>query len=723
MVYTTAQQAVGRVASLASDVVVDALPRSPSRSLFHAALSASSAGNVISVRHGADPGSILLSRPDATVSSLTVSSPKDALTYLIPYLADLASRPVVLHVAVDSDLSDALSLRSSLYFVLHSSTVQQAHDHAILASRLARLEHKAVLHIFHASNTGADIVEVEAGKVQPFLKAERHHARALSTHNGHGYSNDKTHGVNGDGVNGANGHNGDASPVSPSPKPSHSADDLMARDLFKAYESVSLDTLALVRRPLHPLAYSGPTRTSTLIFTLGQSAMDSKQLALLDEVGAVQVSLVSPLPPSKILASIPSSVSRILVLEQIREWPSKYTPLFLDIVTAVQQRSPPHRPIVQAGTLGVYDHSPSAIDIRHLLELPASETIHLGPSFPPTTPPHEHVEIPIHESAYTKILTTLFGERLTIENAPENIAEHGDVATRPEFALGRVQVQLETREELVLAVRDLLRSDAPQHLPQELSILLGRWLLVKDDGAQSRVLADQIIPHLASASGLDRSLSRLRELQKHFAAPSRWIIGSDAWSHDLGASGLHHLLASGINANLLLLDTLPYTHRDSSPTARLKKDAGLYAMNRGDIFVASVAVYSSYGQVLRALVEADKYPGPSLVLAYLPYEFPSGLDVGALQVLKETKLAVDAGYWPLYRWDPAQEREGKEPFSLDSEVLKADLEQFLERQNHLSQLVRTTPNVATQLVGGLGESLKEVRRHHASNVLVSLIVR
>jgi sulfite reductase (NADPH) hemoprotein beta-component len=707
MVTTTAQQAVARVASLASDVVVDALPRSPGRSLFHGSFVTATATNIISIQHGADPGSILLARPDAAVLSLTVTSAKHSLTHLIPYLSELASRPLVLHVAADGNISDALSLRSSLPFVLHSSSVQQAHDHAILASRLARLERKAVLHIFHASHAAEGIVEADPAQIHSFLNAERRHSRTLSAHNGNGHGHGTAHGSNGNGVNGVNGVNDIMSPPS-SPKLhlTHPTDDSPLYDLFKAYESASLDTLALVRRALRPLAYSGPSHPSTLIFTLGETAIDSKQIALLDEVGVVQVSLLSPLPPSKILASIPSSVSGIFVLEQIQEWPSKYTPLFLDVVTAVQQRPPSHRPTVHAGTLGTYPvrHSPSALDIQKLLQKPTLEALHLGPSLPEPTPPHTHVEVPSHESAYTKILTTLFGERLQVENAPEKIVQYGAAATRPEFALGRVQVQLDAREELIQAVRDALRPGTTVSLSHELSALLGKWLLARDNVAQSRVFADQIIPLLESSP----DLVRLHELQAHFAAPSRWIIGSDVWSHDLGASGLHHLIASSLNVNLLLLDTLPYTQRDASPTARLKKDAGLYAMNRGDVFVASVAVYSSYGQVLQALVEADRYPGPSVVLAYLPYEFPGDSDVGALQVLKETKLAVDAGYWPLYRWDPAKERDGKEPFSLDSEVLKADLEQFLERQNHLSQLVRTTPNVASELVGGLGERLKEV---------------
>ena len=691
---TASQQAVARIAYLASDIVLDVLPRIPSQSLYQPTFSSSVAPNIISVRYGADPGSILLARKDTGITSLTTSSSRDVLTHLIPHLSELASRSLVLHVAVNGDLSDALALRSSIPFVLHSSSAQQAHDHALLASRIARLEHKAVLHIFHVSEAAEEVSQVEAETVKSFLESERRRPRTASTHNA-------LNGVDGH-SNGANwnGH-GNGEPLLTSSKHSHTEDDPALFDLFKAYEFACLDTLAIVRRALRPLSYSGPAHASTLLFTLGSTTIDAKRLALPD-VASVQVSLLSPLPASKVLASIPTSVSRILLLEQLQSWPTKYTPLFLNIVAAVQQRSPTHRPTVTMGTLGTFapGESPSAIDVQKLLQSPASNI--LGRTIPV---PHDNdpvVQVPKHESAYTKILTTLFGERLQIENAPDRIEVHGNAATRPEFALGRVRAQLEAREELVQAVRDLLRPEAGVQLPHDLAVLLSKWLLAKDDGTQSHLLADQIIPLLSSTP-------RLQELQTHFSAPSRWIIGSDVWSHDLGASGLHHLLSSSLNVNLLLLDTLPYTTRDASPAARLKKDAGLYAMNHGDVYVASVAVYSSYGQVLQALVEADKYPGPSVVLAYLPYEFGDGVEVGALQVLKETRLAVDAGYWPLYRWDPAKEQQGKEPFSLDSEALKADLEQFLQRQSHLSQLVRSTPDVAADLIGGLGESLKEVR--------------
>ncbi|KAF8507638.1 hypothetical protein BU17DRAFT_78073 [Hysterangium stoloniferum] len=657
---TTSQHAVARVTSLASDLILDALPRAPNKSVFQHGFHRTF--GILSIRHGVDIGSAILSKSDAELIS-------DILSSFIPHLAEISSRPVVLHVAVDDDLSSVLSLQSTLPFVLYSASAQQAHDHALLASRLARLERKAVLHIFHTSKFPEDVSEVDATKVGPFLSAERRQSRTTSI---------------------LTGTNADS-------------------PLFDAFESASLDTLSLVRRALPPLTYSGPSRPSTLICTLSQTSIDDNQLSHLDAVGALQISLLSPLPSSTIRGRIPSSVSRIFVLEQIRQWPTKYTPLFLDIVTAMQVRSP--RPTVQAGTIGPH------FELQRIVNTGVSEPIHIGPGFPTPGPQTTHVEVPSHESTYTKILADLFGERLRVENAPNQLPHYGDVATRPEFALGRAHVQVEGREELVHAVKDVLRPDASLSLPQDLTVLLGKWLIAKDDGTQSRVLADQIIPLLESIPALSHILS----LRTHFSFPSRWIIGSDAWSYDLGASGFHHHLSSNLNVNLLLLDTIPYTRRDSFPEARLKKDAGLYAMNRGNVYVASVAVYSSYGQVLQALVEADKYPGPSVVLAYLPYELPDNVDAGALQVLKETKLAVDAGYWPLYRWDPAKERDGKDPFSLDSEAIKADLQQFLDRQNHLSQLVRSSPSFASELVGGLGETLKEARKKKAQQAYDDLL--
>lgn len=244
----------------------------------------------------------------------------------------------------------------------------------------------------------------------------------------------------------------------------------------------------------------------------------------------------------------------------------------------------------------------------------------------------------------------------------------------------------------------------------DLHALLSKWSIVKDDSSKSKKLGEQIVSALEAAKLDHPAAQRVLLLKSHLAARSRWIIGSDAWSYDIGSSGLHHLIASGLNVNILIIDNLPYTSRNGGDPTRRKRDVGLYAMNHGDVFVASVAVYSSYAQVLQAFMEADKFDGPSVVLAYLPYQSDAS---PALEVLKETKLAVDSGYWPLYRWDPSKDLEGKEPFSLDSDAVKNDLQAFLDRQNHLSQLVRSKPQIASELVSSLGQSVKEARKQRA----------
>jgi pyruvate/2-oxoacid:ferredoxin oxidoreductase beta subunit len=174
------------------------------------------------------------------------------------------------------------------------------------------------------------------------------------------------------------------------------------------------------------------------------------------------------------------------------------------------------------------------------------------------------------------------------------------------------------------------------------------------------------------------------------------LIGSDSWSYDLGQSGVHHVIAGGENVNMLIVDTQRYSS-DVERDQR-KKDIGLYAMNFGSVYVASVAVYSSYTGVLHALMEADAYQGPSIVLAYLPTVDDH---VDPIVSLKETKISVDNGAWPLYRWNPTLDQQGKEPFSLDSQRIKKDLEKFLERENHFSQIVSQHPDMSQLLVSSL----------------------
>ncbi|KAJ7756780.1 hypothetical protein DFH07DRAFT_471958 [Mycena maculata] len=664
---------VPRIAFLVSDTLLDVQSPFPPFSRVFADLRTSSAHTpiLVPVPAGADPSaSLLLHAPNARLVSLTATATPKLVAHLLLHLAELSDVPVVLHLAVTEDLSDVLLLRPAVPYFLVSTSAQQAHDNALLASRLARTGSKLVVHAFNPAVSDSSLEEIPEGKVLAFLV--------------------------GPSPNGAlNGVNGKSA----------SRDPLVLQQLYKSYEAAALSTLSLVRRPFRPLVTRGAPNPHTVVLTLGLNDIP----LTVQGVSFVSVAVMNPLPSSRILSAIPDSVSRVIVLEQVHRWSVKWTPLYLDVVSALQERDLEQRPIVQMGTLGDVT-SVTETDVVKFLQCasaPGPGRLQLGPSPAPIAPSSLPPHIPKHELSYTKILSHLFGDRFEVSNSPSLVPSQGEIATSPEFALGRVRGQLDERAELVRAVQDLLESKG---LDTDLHSLLAKWTLAKDDAGKSKTLGDAIIKSLQQAPPAHPSIARILALRAHLSFVSRWIIGSDAWSYDLGASGLHHAIASGLNVNVLILDTLPYSARNSADPNRRKHDVGLYAMNHGDVYVASVAVYSSYSQVLQSLIEADKFNGPSVVLAYLPYETESA---SALDVLKETKVAVDTGYWPLYRWDPSKEREGKEPFSLDSDAVKNDLQQFLDRQNHLSQLVRSKPQLASELVSSLGESVKEARKRKA----------
>lgn len=679
---------VARIAYLTSDVIVDSHPPLPSTSAFAEAyhlLSKSSAHQpkVLPAPFGADPGAIILWN-DSNLVSFTASAQSQVLTRLVLHLAEISTHPVVLHLAVKDDLTDVLLLRSAVPFFLLSTTSQQAHDNALLAARLARLEKKPVVHAFYTIDQEPLDDEIAEEKILPFLLLPKH-ASSPNLANGNAT------------LNGVKGHeNGKFQLV----------DDDVLLSHYKSYESAALDTLTLVRRPLRSLTPRGDSEPHTVIFLFGRNEITQA----IEGVLFVTLALANPIPPSHLLNAIPSSATRVLVLEQVFRWTTKWTPLYLDVVSALQYRDSENPIAVYNGILG----DTSQLQLPELLGLldqasssPKSTRLQLGtvPALGSSTSKLPHV--PKHEAAYTKLLSHLFKERLEVSNSPELVASQGEIATTPEFALGRVRGELDRRAELLASVQELLLETT---LHPELHSLLTRWALSKDDGTKSAKLGKEIVERLEASPSTSLAAQRILSLRQYLPSLSRWIIGSDAWSYDLGASGLHHAIASGLNVNILIIDTLPYSSRNASDPNRRKQDVGLYAMNHGDVFVASVAVFSSYAQVLQSIIEADRFNGPSVVLAYLPYQSE---DSPALQVLKETKLAVDAGYWPLYRWDPSKEAKGEEPFSLDSDAIKNDLKQFLDRQNHLSQLVRSTPEIATEIVSNLGDTIRDARKKKA----------
>ena len=666
-------QAVARIAWLASDVVLDVRPPLPALSDF-VAQDVAKPSRFVDVASAGDPAAAILRSidPSPTASkslvSLTARASTQTVVRLVMRISQLSSLPLVFHFSIhDYDLADVLLLRSAVPYFLLSTSAQQAQDHALLASKLAKKMGKAVVHAFYASPEDLKVVQISATDAQMYLSATAPAA------NGH-----------------TNGHtNG------------HAVAEMSSEPLFAAYQKAASSLSSLIGRSITPFLSSESPETHTVLITAGKAEIP----VAVEGISIISVSLLNPVPSAKIISAIPSTAKTVVVLEQISKWATKWTPLYLDVVSAIQQREEPIN--VRSGYLGFVSDVRES-DLLKLASGPAP--LHLGTHFPNISAKSSISPIPKHESSYTSILTHLFGDRLNIVNAPS----HDSLSTSPEYALGKVQAQTEKRKKLQGAIEDILQLP---NIDSELHSLLSKWLLAKNDAVKSTALCGEIVRALLATS-LPQSLPVL-DLKEHLPASSRWIVGSDAWSYDLGSSGLHHTIASGLDVNVLILDTVPYTTRSASDAHRRKHDVGLYAMNHGDVYVASVAVYSSYAQVLQALVEADKFKGPSVVLAYLPYHDDT---TSALDVLKETKLAVDAGYWPLYRWDPSKDRDGKEPFSLDSDSIKNDLKQFLDRQNHLSQLVRSKPQMAAELVGNLGDTVKEARRNKAKQSYNDLLV-
>ncbi|CAM0135295.1 Sulfite reductase [NADPH] subunit beta [Umbelopsis sp. WA50703] len=313
------------------------------------------------------------------------------------------------------------------------------------------------------------------------------------------------------------------------------------------------------------------------------------------------------------------------------------------------------------------------------------------------------------ETPYLKMLDQVFGDRLSIANGINAASvwspdTQSPEASNPEFGYGKILAQNQQRSKFQASVEHALNN---ANLPESLYKALSQWLLVvKSSGSKTQQISDaaSVAESALEQHATDSSVQDILRNKEFLFPKSNWLVGSDSWSYDIGQSGVHHVITSGENVNMLIVDTTPY----SSPVQReqRKKDIGLYAMNYGEAYVASVAIYSSYTGVLHALIEADNFDGPSIVLAYLPSV--NNLS-NPIEVLQETKISVDNGSWPLYRWNPSRENEGKDPFVLDSERIKKDLENFLNRENHLSVLVAEQPDLAKTLVSSVESDVK--KRH------------
>ncbi len=241
---------------------------------------------------------------------------------------------------------------------------------------------------------------------------------------------------------------------------------------------------------------------------------------------------------------------------------------------------------------------------------------------------------------------------------------------------------------------------------------LEKYLATKDSSAENGPATDAMLAAL-EACDCDNTDREYILKNKDFASKkSQWILGGDGWAYDIGFGGLDHVLASGADVNILVFDTEVYSNTggQSSKATQTgaiaqfaaagkeikKKDLAGIAMSYGYVYVAQIAQGADYNQCIKAFVEAESYPGPSIIIAYAPC-ISHGIKGGMTVAQTEEKNAVLSGYWNLFRFDPRLEEEGKNPFQLDSKAPSTSYQDFLKNEVRYNRLARTNPERAKEL--------------------------
>ncbi|CAL1183725.1 unnamed protein product [Candida parapsilosis] len=427
----------------------------------------------------------------------------------------------------------------------------------------------------------------------------------------------------------------------------------------------------------------------------------------------INVKVYQPFSISRLLKSVPAQIETLTIVQQGNGNFSQFSPLLLDFFAnySEHQTLKNFTRIVSAtfGPIVDYNDALTKLVLNVHTDKP-SQNIFYGETNGDKTSSKQHQEYEkavseAHnlEQAYLKILQQVNDTNLKILN--EYQADNIGLQTNPEYGFGSFLYDEEQQENLIRLVQVALKENKFKTKDNSKLIdLLSQWLvqLQENGGVENRIPLEAI--DLLKTDQSSTTARELLALSSYFTTNRNWLIGSDAWSYDLGSSGVHSVITSGKNINMLIIDSEPYKEKSLDKTVNgfRKKDVGLYAMNHGDCYVASVAVYSSYTQVLQAFIEAEKFNGPSIVLAYLPYHKESD---NTLAVLQETKKAVDTGYWPLYRFDPNAAKES-DVFKLDSSNLRKQLQDFLDKENKLTLLAAKDPLLSRNLTANANTEAK-----------------
>jgi sulfite reductase (NADPH) hemoprotein beta-component len=723
---------------------------------------------ILPTRKNADP---LLSafQPLRNGKLTSVTTTSDILVKSIPHLYKLAQYPLVLHVSLSPsgypDYGDITSIRNTGFTFLQSNSLQEAQDLSITAHSLAIQSGRGVIHFFDAANSKADkaiqhesrqlcsdVLNVDLARayqgtkceestiyanegrraIKPSATPSEERARAAasgtlspptaSTRDPSTASSSTDNKVSSSAASEAES----ATTVESQAKP------VSSDDVEVICSSIWSQIKASTGRSYSPFHYSGPADAKAAMFLFGSDpglfSAEFDQATSSDyfsHVGLITPVLYRPWLSERLVEALPSSVQKIAVLEQIKRKTTKWGPILLDLLMSLRGSGNGQGPQIVGYQLGYVEYSTVTQALSGIFQNLQSQS------------PIQNLEIGLHESpstglasaqkdvalrqpelenAYMKVLDQLFGQRLHVANslAHKDAGVSSSMKSTPEYGFGSLLARKEHKKRFISEVQQAAKdkaftTDAPLKF-------LSQWALAADKAEEANTLAPEVISRLNN-DGSPKS----KELLSHkglFYNESQWLIGSDAWSYDLGNSGVHHVIASGENVNMLVVDSTPYSERAAQDAARRKKDIGLYAMNYGNTYVASVAVYSSYTQVLQAFMEAEAFDGPSIVLAYLPYNRE---DDSPLTALQETKKAVDVGYWPLYRWNPRAEEKGEESFQLDSERIKQELQDFLARDNKLTQMMQRYPDFHASISESYGSEVRKVQKRKAKDAYETLL--
>lgn len=342
------------------------------------------------------------------------------------------------------------------------------------------------------------------------------------------------------------------------------------------------------------------------------------------------------------------------------------------------------------------------------------------------------------ETSYVKLITQLFGDRMMIANATgcssiwggsapstpytTNHNGHGPAwanslfEDNAEFGLGMFLGVKAIRERLV----DLAGKAIEAGVKPEAKEALEAWIAEVDNGEGTRDRANAVI---ASLQGETNEFAKeILKDQDYLAKRSQWIFGGDGWAYDIGYGGVDHVLASGEDVNILVMDTEIYSNTGgqaskSTPTAAIakfaaagkrtkKKDLGMMAMSYGYVYVAQISMGADKNQTLKAIAEAEAYKGPSLIIAYAPC-ISHGLKAGMGNSQLEEKRAVECGYWAMYRFNPMLKETGKNPFSLDSKEPTGDFREFIMGEVRYAALAKAFPEAAEALFEKTERDAKE----------------